>query len=232
MDEYDETEEENNTLIVTIYSTLLMSAYADVSTAPVTRNPSIFDQRLDWVNFVDRHGARSCFDRHIRMKKSSFEKLLDYIRRDLEVDPTMAHLRGGVILPEVALYCTLRYIAGGSYSDVYFMAGISSASFYRILWKTIMAINSCEELSVNFPQTMEECNVAAEGFASVSDQRCIGNCVSVIDGYHLRIQTPSKKEAKNVKSFFLAITKPTVLTYKVRVTIYVGSPISLWPVLE
>jgi hypothetical protein len=49
----------------------------------------------------------------------------------------MAYLRGGVILPEVALYCTLRYIAGGSYSDVSFMAGISTASFYSILCKTI-----------------------------------------------------------------------------------------------
>jgi hypothetical protein len=101
----------------------------------------------------------------------------------------MAYLQGGVILPEVALYCTLCYIAGGSYSDVYFMAGISSASFYCILWKTMTAINSCEELSVNFLQTMEECNLAAEGFASISDQRCIGNCVSVIGSYHLRIQS-------------------------------------------
>jgi hypothetical protein len=35
MDEYDETEEENNTLFITIYSALLMSVYMDVSTAPV-----------------------------------------------------------------------------------------------------------------------------------------------------------------------------------------------------
>jgi hypothetical protein len=79
MDEYNETEEENNTLFVTIYSTLLMSAYTDVSTALVTHNPSIFDQRLDWANFVDRHGSQSCFDQHICMKQLSFEKLLDYI---------------------------------------------------------------------------------------------------------------------------------------------------------
>jgi hypothetical protein len=79
---------------------------------------------------------------------------------------------------------------------------------------------------------MEECNLAAEGFASISDQCCISNCVSVINGYHLRIQTLSKKEAKNVKSFFLATTKPMALTFKVHVTISVGSPILLWPVLE
>jgi hypothetical protein len=136
------------------------------------------------------------------MKKLSFDKLLEYIQSDLEVDPKMAQLQGGAIIPEVALYCMLQYIAGGSYSDIYFMAGISSTSFYCIIWKTISAINSCNELLVNFLQSLEECCVAAEGFASVSDQHCISNCVSVFDRYHLHIQTPSKKEAKNVKSFF------------------------------
>jgi hypothetical protein len=64
MDEYNETEEENNTLFITIYSALLMSVYTDFSTALVTCNLSIFDQQLDWANFVDHHGSRSCFDRH------------------------------------------------------------------------------------------------------------------------------------------------------------------------
>jgi hypothetical protein len=36
MDEYNETEKENNTLFITIYSALLMTAYSDFSTAPVT----------------------------------------------------------------------------------------------------------------------------------------------------------------------------------------------------
>jgi hypothetical protein len=101
------------------------------------------------------------------MKKLSFDKLLEYIRSDLEVDPKMAQLQGGAIIPEVVLYCTLQYLAGDCYSDIYFMAGISSASFYCIIWKTISAINSCDELSVNFPQSLEECCVAAEGFSSI-----------------------------------------------------------------
>jgi DDE superfamily endonuclease len=139
------------------------------------------------------------------MKKSSFDKRLEYIQSDLEVDPKMAQLQGGAIIPEGALYCMLLYIPGGSYSDIYFMAGISSISFYHIIWKTISAINSCDELSVNFPQSSEECCVAAEGFASISDKHCISNCISVVDRYHLHIQMPSKKEEKNMKSF-LAIT--------------------------
>ena len=40
------------------------------------------------------------------------------------------------------------------------------------------------------------------GFQSISQQGCIWNCIAVVDGYHLQIQTPSKKEARNVRSFF------------------------------
>ncbi|KAI2489792.1 nuclease [Fragilaria crotonensis] len=57
-------------------------------------------------------------------------------------------------------------------------------------------------LSIKFPATPAEARVAALGFQSVSQGGCIWNCVAAVDGYHLQIQTPSKAEAKNVKSFF------------------------------
>ena len=57
-------------------------------------------------------------------------------------------------------------------------------------------------LSVNFPSTVDEARDAALGFQTISQQGCIWNCVAVLNGYHLQIQTPSKKEARNVKSFF------------------------------
>jgi hypothetical protein len=94
MDEYNKMEKENNTLFITIYTALLMTAYSDFSTAQVTCNLSIFDQQLDWANFVDHHGSQSCFDRHLRMKKLSFDKFLEYIQLDLKVDPKMAYLWG------------------------------------------------------------------------------------------------------------------------------------------
>ena len=57
-------------------------------------------------------------------------------------------------------------------------------------------------LSVNFPSTVDKAHDAALGFQTISQQGCIWNCVAVLDGYHLQIQTPSKKEARNAKSFF------------------------------
>jgi hypothetical protein len=46
MDEYNETEEEINT----VYSAVLICVY-DVFMPPVTCSLSIFDQQLDWANF-------------------------------------------------------------------------------------------------------------------------------------------------------------------------------------
>jgi DDE superfamily endonuclease len=83
-----------------------------------------------------------------------------------------------------------------------FFTGISAASVYRCIWKCIDGINACEQMGMKFPQTANEACEAALGFKSISRNGCIKNCVSVIDGYHLQIQTPSKKEVKNVRSFF------------------------------
>lgn len=136
------------------------------------------------------------------MSPESFERLVSHIRTDLEANESMASLRGGVIIPEIRLYCTLRWLAGGSYSDIYLFTGTSRPSFYRIIWQTIRAINNCEELKIRLPKTSEECAEAAAGFKSISFQGCIDNCAYVVDGYHLQMTTPSKKEANNVRSYF------------------------------
>ena len=116
----------------------------------------------------------------------------------------MAGLRGGAILPEICLFVCLRFLAGVSCLDTEFFTGISVPSYYRIVWKTIWAINKnpSDILSIKFPATIDDARDAALGFQTISQQGCIWNCVAVLDGYHLQIQKPSKTEAKNVKSFF------------------------------
>ena len=91
--------------------------------SPTSWRCSTFDQRLCWSTFVSNHGRRTELKQHLRMLLTSFEKLLTFIRQSLEVDTAMAELRGGVIIPEIALYCTLHYIAGGLYTDIYFLLG-------------------------------------------------------------------------------------------------------------
>ena len=101
--------------------------------------------------------------------------MLFFVSRDrLEVDKQMGSLRGGAIIPELCLHaCSLRYLAGGSYSDIKFFTGMSVPSFYRVVWKCIDAINECDELAVKFPKTRVEVHEAARGFESISTQGCI-----------------------------------------------------------
>jgi hypothetical protein len=57
-------------------------------------------------------------------------------------------------------------------------------------------------VGIKFPSSTEEAEQAAQGFQSISTQGCIWNCVAAVNGYHLQIRTPTKKEAKNARSFF------------------------------
>jgi DDE superfamily endonuclease len=136
------------------------------------------------------------------MRKQSFDKLLGFIYTDLVVNEWMAGHREGPIIPELCLYCTLRYLAEGSYLDLCDIAGVSTSSFYRVIWKTIAAIRKAPQLDIKFPSTREEIQRNIDGFASISHQKAILNCALVIDGYLLRIRVPNKVEVGNVRSYF------------------------------
>ena len=109
-----------------------------------TRNPSIFQQRCSWDSYTNLHGARGTLKRRLRMDHDSFDRLLAIIYDDLVIDELMAQPRGGPIIPELCLFCTLWYLAGASYLDICDIAGISKSSFYRVVWKTITAICKCD----------------------------------------------------------------------------------------
>jgi hypothetical protein len=190
--------------IITTLNNCILASYllleADNNKFP--NNPPIFQQRLCWSRFVEEKGSLRNFHRHLRMSLQSFQKLLSYILPGLIDEEGRAAGRGGPILPEIRLYATLRFLAGGSYLDVHYFCGISQSNFYTSVWRVIHLINKCPHLHISFPQTASECTAAAEGFRSISSGDAIVNCVSVVDGILVQIITPSKKEAKNVRSFF------------------------------
>jgi len=118
------------------------------------------------------------------------------------VNEQMAALRGGAIIPEIKLYCALCWLAGGSYSDVFFFCGISRASFFRVCWQTIRLINSCPGLAVRFPHSDEDYWASSSGFSELSAGCATQNCVGVIDGFHLETVAPPKKVVGNVRSYY------------------------------
>ena len=178
---------------------LLFSAFKSLSCEDKEREqraPAIVLQRLYWEEFLQKYHNRTLFKRHLRMHPESFNKLLDLIRPELEVNNVMAALRGGAIKPELRLYCAIRWLAGGSYTDICIGIGISQCSFYRVCWETIQAIINCEALSIRFPQGEEELKKAASGFSAISYNEAITNCIGVIDGFLMEI---TKDEAPNNK---------------------------------
>ena len=190
--------------IAAILQLLLIGAAANYLKTRVkeTRNPTVAYQRMCWDEYCQTHVARGTFKRRLRMEKESFDILLGYIFQWLLVNEQMADLRGGTIIPELCLYCTLRWLAGGSHLDITDVAGISKSSFYRVIWKTIVAIVICDELAIRWPDNPQAIREAIGGFASISKENAICNCVGVVDGFLVRIRVPSRKEAGNVRVFF------------------------------
>jgi hypothetical protein len=71
------------------------------------RSPSLFEQRLNWDNFCNRYGHRAEFKRHMRMSYDSFNKLVDCLRPQLQVDNERAEKRGGAFCQNYA--CTFAF---------------------------------------------------------------------------------------------------------------------------
>jgi hypothetical protein len=182
---------------------MMMSYYEEnLENIDMERLPMMVQVRLCWDKFWNQERHRVPVKRHLRMEKESFELLLSFLYDDLEVDILQAEKRGGAIIPQISLYCCIRFLCGASYTDICLFACISQTGYYNCVWKTIFAINKTEEICFRFPKTAEECLKAAEGFASISSNSVIDNCVGVLDGYHMEIITPSSNCVNNVRSFF------------------------------
>jgi hypothetical protein len=66
----------------------------------------------------------------------------------LEVaEPAMAR-SSEPVSPELKLSMTLRWLAGGSYLDIYQMHGVSYTQFNNSVWATIDAINNACAISL------------------------------------------------------------------------------------
>jgi hypothetical protein len=158
--------------------------------------------RIDMEAFMLQYINDPSFDVTIRMDRVTFKYLISLLEPALLVDDKMASSRGGAITPDMCVYLTLRYLAGGSFHDIKIHLGISKASFYRCLHKTLYAICNHSALLVRFPTTIRELEIISNGFENVSSNSSITNCVGAIDGYLLSINTPSRSEVGNVKAYF------------------------------
>jgi hypothetical protein len=90
---------------------------------------------LDEINELSDVDFRKMF----RMNRSSFEKLLATIE-PLLYTPNVAMARrssGSTISKQTKLYCTLRWLSGGSYLDICIAYGVSRASFFSTSYESV-----------------------------------------------------------------------------------------------
>jgi DDE superfamily endonuclease len=175
------------------------------STQRTKRAAYLRDIRVDVSALIDHYRGHKDLTRVLRFPIDSFELLCDILRDSLTRDPRMAELRGGYITPEACVFLTLRWLAGGQYADLMYLVGCSRSSFYKLLWMTIDAIITSKDPhldNIKFPETEEERDKASQGFESISYGGAIPNCISVIDGYLLKIRTPPRSVVGNVRAFF------------------------------
>ena len=176
--------------------------------APPASNVFFVRNRIEWdlhVTHLMEEGPNA-FARLYRMPHASFVKLCGLIEPYVTIDVTMSKVRTGgkssPITVEIILHCLLRWLGGGSYLDIQISAGISRSSFYRCIHSSMEAILLCDLLSIHFPTTEEELEIAVSDFKSLSTNGVIDGCVACVDGILLRIQTPASSETGNVKADF------------------------------
>ena len=75
------------------------------------------------------------------------------------------------------------------------------------------------ELAYKFPETEQELNKAAQGFAALSSHVALKGCVACLDGYLLQIKVPSKAETGNVKTYLSGHDQTYGINMQAHVTI-------------
>jgi hypothetical protein len=140
-----------------------------------------------------------------QMSLDAFNKLLDLLTPVLCLKEQFAIVSGfEPICNELMLHCAICYLAGGSYHDIRATAHISKPSFFRLLWHTMDAINSCQALAVELPEpTADRLSSLHAGFKNISYAGVMDGCVGVLDGYLMQISAPSQAQCGNVTAYFL-----------------------------
>jgi hypothetical protein len=117
----------------------------------IIRRPSFHVRdRMVWADHMCElvHESPFAFQRMYQMLHHLFTKLCKLLKPALEVNAIMSSRRTNkeVINAEIVLASYLRWVGGRSYLDIRTAAGISVASFYRVIKKCTAALLSCQQL--------------------------------------------------------------------------------------
>jgi hypothetical protein len=173
------------------------------SEVPRTRKQTIPNKQRVRMNWNERLNVLTDteFTRTDRVDKVLFAEILEKIRQPLEVaEPSMA-CNSEPVSPELKLSMTLRWLAGGSYLDIYQMHGVSYTQFNKSLWTTIDAINNAYAISFPIDDAAALLNIE-QRFAAKSNSESMRGCVGAVDICLIRIRPPNSTEDARPERYY------------------------------
>ncbi|GMF30438.1 unnamed protein product [Phytophthora fragariaefolia] len=190
----EETEDEEET----IAEGLLLLALLPRPRAPLTARA-----KLKWDRELNMLLAESQFEACYRVPTAAFVRV-EAVLAPLLLRSHHAWVRRGWIACDNALQLTLRYLAGGLMRNIRRIAGVSKATFYRIVWLVVDAINAAKELCLEFPRSPTARKAAASAFKTLSAQGVFSGCVGCLDGWICSTRAP--RLAETDRSAIIAAT--------------------------
>lgn len=187
--------------------------------------------RLDWDAYL-LCMPRNHFKRMFRMDYDTFAHILHAISPALERNYLQSERGGGYVSPSLQLGMTLRWLAGGSYLDIYDKYGVSKTSFYDHVFQCCEAI--IDRFPIVFPTDVPTLHKIAKEFGQRQHwfMRVFVRIVGAIDGILIKIKCPSLKEVGMPKHFycrkgFFALNVQAVCDVRNRF-VYVALPVSVF----
>ena len=166
--------------------------------------------RMEWGLFAKRLDSNKLWKRFYRMSKESFFELLGVIRPELERNEAQGARSSfdGVVLPELRLSMTLRWLAGGSYIDISIIHGVAASTFYEVVKDTVRTLDNCKALDLHLPLKSEGAlwNIA-KGFQDKAQHPVFTNVVGALDGILIACVAPDRHKCKNPVAFWTRKSK-------------------------
>ena len=196
------------TMRIAIGSTLLLAADAErdfevsMGYTQLLRAPNKRDRDSWKAKFAGYSGKD--FRRRFKVSRARFEWISRKIASQVEPSEMGKYMAfvssGSYITSDIYLGVTLRWLAGSHFLDLEDLYGVEANSVYRIIKKTIGAMDNVLKLDPFNPFDIGQCTSLASSMYERSKQT-VANCIGALDGMCVRIYKPRESEVGNPLHF-------------------------------
>lgn len=152
-------------------------------------------QRMHWKRRLNSLTAWE-FKRTYRQSTERFHSIVSDLKARQSKDWELNAMRGAsknAVSMELRWSMASRFLAGGSYLDIYQMHGVSRSTFFSLLWKTLDLFVR----SYPTPWKMSDENECKKNAAAFQNRSSVpgtfSGCVGAIDGIGIKILAPRDK---------------------------------------